>query len=288
MGSIKVIDADGLPKEVKASGVGTAGDPFILERFSKEYYQAIVEGDLPGRSIVHKFGRNSAVGTSFVPVTVGGVYETPQVSGATALRVKAGGNANDTAAGSGAREVTFEGLDETGTLVTESVATAGASASAATTITFIRLFRFYVSASGTYTTPITNSHAADIVIENGAGGTDWGTIEDTDFSRGQSEIAFYTVPLAKTAYVLTATASVDSTKTADILFFKRENILDAAAPFSSKRVLFEFSAISGEDVLAPKTPLGPFPALTDIGFVAQVAATTAAVEIDFEILVIDD
>lgn len=29
--------------------------------------------------IVHKFGRNSAVGTSFVPVCIGGVYQTPQV-----------------------------------------------------------------------------------------------------------------------------------------------------------------------------------------------------------------
>ena len=55
-----------------------------------------------GISVVKKFGRNPAVGTSFVPVTQGSVYQTPQSGSATTLRIKAGGSANDTAAGSGA------------------------------------------------------------------------------------------------------------------------------------------------------------------------------------------
>ena len=48
--------------------------------------------------IENKFGDNTAVGTSYVPITGNGIYRTPQVSGATTLRVKAGGDANDTAA----------------------------------------------------------------------------------------------------------------------------------------------------------------------------------------------
>ena len=91
----------------------------------------IASGRIPGLSVVHKFGRAS-VGTTYSPVTFGGVYNTPQVAGATTLRVKAG-DANDTAAGTGAREVTLIGLDETGAEVTEAVATAGAAASATTT-----------------------------------------------------------------------------------------------------------------------------------------------------------
>ena len=42
-----------------------------------------------------KFSRNSTVGTSFEPLCEGGVYQTPQVSGATPLRIAAGGNAAD-------------------------------------------------------------------------------------------------------------------------------------------------------------------------------------------------
>ena len=113
----------------------------------------VSRGLVSGMQSIKKFGRNAAVGTSFVPIAMGGVYQTPQGSAATALRIKSGGDANDTAAGSGARSVTLEGLDENFELATEALATAGASASSATSTTFTRLFRAYVTpdtGSGTY------------------------------------------------------------------------------------------------------------------------------------------
>ena len=140
-----------------------------------------------GQKTVAKFGRNESVGTSFEPVALGGVYQTPQAASATTLRIKSGGDSNDTAAGSGARQVTLEGLDENFEEVSETVATNGASASSATTATFTRLYRVYVSESGTYATLAAGSHVGDIVIENGSGGTDWATISATDFPQSQSE-----------------------------------------------------------------------------------------------------
>lgn len=69
--------------------------------------------------------------------------------GGDVLRVKAGGNANDTALGSGAQSVRFTGVsDTTGLLVTEEVATAGASASAWTTNIFRGMVNIEVSAAG--------------------------------------------------------------------------------------------------------------------------------------------
>lgn len=105
------------------------------------------------------------------------------------MRIKAGGNAADTAAGAGAREVTLIGLDASGNVVTEAIATNGISASSATTNSFIRLYRAYVSASGTYATAAAGSHTAAIVIENSAGGTDWLTIDATSFPLAQSEVS---------------------------------------------------------------------------------------------------
>ena len=64
--------------------------------------------------IRHQFGRNVACGTSYTPVSDIGVYRTPQVGSATALRIKAGGNAADTAAGAGARSVRLTGIDASG------------------------------------------------------------------------------------------------------------------------------------------------------------------------------
>lgn len=286
--TIEVIDAGSLVKHIKASGAGTSGNPFVLERFSKEFYQEVAAGNVAKHSIVSIFGRNDAVGTTFVPIALGGIYEMPQVAGATTLRIKAGGNANDTAAGSGAREVTVVVLDETGAQVTETIATAGASASAATTVTAIRLLNSFVSKSGTYPTALVGSHDDAIVIENGSGGTDWATIGNTDFSRSATSIGFYTVPLGFTAHVHSVSITVDSTKSASVIAVKRQNILETAAPFTPMITLLELGGISGQDNESLKLPSEAFPALTDIGVVGMIATGSTEIDVNFRILLIAD
>ena len=93
---------------------------------SRPLYFELAANRVKNTSVVHKFGRNAAVGTTFVPVAFGGVYQTPKGSAATSLRIAPGGDAQDAPTGSGARAVTLEGLDETGTFVRESLVTAGA------------------------------------------------------------------------------------------------------------------------------------------------------------------
>lgn len=288
MANIKVIDAGSIEKSIKATGAGTDSDPFVLERFSKEFYQEVAAGNVAKHSIVQIFGRNPAVGTSFVPITIGGIYEMPQVAGATTLRIKAGGDANDTAAGTGAREITVEVLDETGAFVSETIATAGASASTVTTVTAIRLLRVFVSKSGTYATTAGGTHAADIVIENGAGGTDWATISSTDFDRSQSTIGFYTIPLGKTGYVHAFSTTVDSTKSANIIAIRRENILETAAPFSPMRAILELGGKTGQDSIELKLPATEIPALTDIGLLGTIASGTTEIDVSFSILIVND
>jgi len=243
-----------------------------------------------GIQTIKKFGRNASVGTSYVPVAFDGVYQTPQASGATALRVKAAGNANDTAAGTGAREITLEGLDENFAEVSETVVTAGASASSATTATFTRLYRAYVSASGTYATSAAGSHAGDITIENGAGGTDWATIDSTNFPKGQSEIGSYSVAAGKTAYVFLDDITIDSGKTADAVFFSRENIDQTAAPYSAMRAKNTLTGLTGgtTDLSGRQVPLGPFVGPCDIGWLARVSATTGSIGVEFEIFIVSE
>ena len=251
---------------------------------SRDLYHETAARRVGTASIIHKFGRNPAVGTTFVPISIGGVYQTPQAAAATTLRVKAGGDANDTAAGSGAREITLQGLDDTGAEVIEAVATAGASASSATTATFTRLHRAYVSKSGTYATSAAGSHAGDIVIENGAGGTDWLTIDSTDFPKGQSEVGIVSIPAGYKAYLKTFFVYTDSSKTSDFILFKRESILDAAAPYQGMRAQFVGQS-TGENVpLSPSSPLGPFVGPCDLGFMAKVGVGTASVGVDFELM----
>lgn len=242
-------------------------------------------GLVPDVSVVHKFGNNSSVGTTFVPVAEGGIYRTPQISGATTLRIKAGGNANDAVAGSGAREITIIGIDATGAEISETLATAGASASADTTQEFFRVFRAFVSASGTYATQSAGSHAADVVIENSAGTEDWATIAVDGFPSGQSEIGAYTVPLGYSAYLKKITIDIESNKTVTAKFFQRQNVLQAEAPYSAMRLVQNYAGLAGSIVEEFEVPI-EFPELTDLGFIAKVDTGTAAVAAAFDLKIV--
>jgi len=254
---------------------------------SSDYLMDVARNRIATESFVHKFGASATVGTTFQAISNGNVYQTPQVAGATALRVKAGGSTADTSDGAGAQKVYLQGLDETGALVSEEVTTAGASASSATTTTFMRLFRAWVSESGTYALTSAGSHTSAITIEDGAGSADWLTISATDYPRGQSLVSWYTVPLGKTAYFHSALISADSTKAADVIFLKRDNILETAAPYSAMRLVEEWVGIAAPFSFNPDSPI-KFDALTDVGFMGKVGTGTGSVSIDFELLLVDD
>ena len=263
--------------------------PAIITR-SPWTWLDIARGQSTGITTDKKFGRNAAVGTTYLPVALGGIYRTPQSGSATTLRVKAG-NANDTAAGSGARQITLIGLDENFNEVTETLATAGTSASSPTTATFTRLFRCFVSQSGAYATSAAGSHAADIVIENSAGTEDWATIDSSNFPKGQSEIGAYTVKAGVTGYVKLRDLSIDSGKTVDLVFFSRANCDETAAPYTAMRAQSVVSGVSGgsiETFGSVDVPFGPFVGPTDIGFMARVNSGTASVSVEFEIFSVSE
>lgn len=248
-----------------------------------DFHIDIARGNKNEFSVNHKFGRNALVGTSFVLISNGGVYQTPQVSGATQLRIKAG-NANDTANGSGARTVFIQGLSASGALISETLTTNGASNGTASVNSYLRLFRTYVLTSGTYGSTAAGSHSADIVIENAAGGTTWATIDSTSFPKGQGEIAAYSVPLGYQAWIKNIFIHVESSKPTDVLLFQRQNILQTSAPYSPVRLVYSAIGITNELMITRQIPLGPYAALTEFGFMGKTASGTAAVSVNFDIL----
>lgn len=251
----------------------------------------VSRGLATGIQEVDKFGRNAAVGTSFVPVCMSGHYRTPQSSAATTLRIKAGGNANDTAAGTGARQITLIGLDENFAEATETLATNGALASSSTTTTFTRIYRAYVSQSGTYATESAGSHAGTITIENTAGTEDWAVIDATGFPKSQTEIGAFSVPVGKTAHVKLRHVTVDTGKTIDVVFFQRLNIDETAAPYTAMRAQSVLAGVTGGEIQAfgeAEVPLGPYPGPCDIGFMAKTSAGTASVAVEFEIFLVSE
>jgi len=259
-----------------------------MSAYPPYYLEALMGNTHSGESIIHKFGQNKAVDTTLVPVSEGGIYRTPQVSGATKLRIKAG-NTNDTAAGSGAQSVYIEGLDASGDPINEVLVTAGTSAGADSVYTYLRLTRAYVLDSGTYATTGAGSHAANVVIEKAAGSEDWATISLNGYPDSQTEIGWYTIPRGKTGFIITLDYSVDSTKITTLQLVKRAGILDTSAPYKAMRKVLGVAAIIRDGQKEFHSPLGPIEELSDVGFLAKIAsAPTAAVEVHFGILLRDN
>ena len=240
--------------------------------------------------VEHVFGRNATVGTTFEIVAPDGIFRTPQFNTGAPLRIKAG-NVNDAAGGSGARKVLLIGMDDEYNVLTEQLTLAGASASATTIGSYTRLFRAYVTESGTYAEVGTFSHAGDIIIETAAG-EQWGCIDATDIPRGITQIGAFTVPKnifgdvdIREAYISGYLLTVDSGKSADFIIVRRENANELTAPYTPMRVIREHLQVVDAVDVTLDIPLGPYSPGTDISIFTK-AVTSAAVTMDLEITLV--
>lgn len=253
----------------------------------KDFYVQVALGKIPGYSIVQKFGRNLVVGTTVAPIAIGGVYQTPLTP--TELEVISD-DEDDTANGSGARNVVIQGLDANWNLVEEEVATAGLTASLPTTTLFLRIFRLKVTKSGSYANQTSTSQHGTITVRAGDAGATWGQIDEiaTDFGVGQSQIAQYTIPKGYTAVLLSKFTSIDVNQSANIYFFQRPNANVVEEPFEGMRLVQQETGIKEVYNIIPTLPINVFSEYTDIGFMGKTTAGTASISCSFELLMIDN
>ena len=167
--------------------------PVTASFLESDLFFSISSGLVAGYSSVIKFGENLDVDTVEEDLwSPGGVLT--YLTTADTFRIAAGGNAADTAAGVGAQEVIFKFLDADRLEVTETIATAGASASASTASTGLRFHSAYIGDCGT-----SETNVGAITIEAVSAGTTQGLIPATD---GQTQQLHFTVPAGKTGYVV--------------------------------------------------------------------------------------
>jgi hypothetical protein len=238
----------------------------------------IARGISRGLSPLRQSGQCSTVADVYTPITGLGIYRTPQA--ASQLRVAAG-DASNSPTGAGARSVQIWGLDAAGDEQTEVLVCAGTSAGELSLHSYLRLYRAEVFASGTYATQTAASHTAELRIETAAG-EDWALIENATKSQGRAQFGVYSVPRNQRLFITDFTLAADLDKKIDIALYKREDLLQTAAPYSPLLVLEEFSGFTGSREFEFRQPLGPFPPLTDIGFMAVSSAGTAAVSASFD------
>lgn len=250
----------------------------------KDFLIEVRKGNVPGHSMIHKFGHNPAVPNgsfahlSEMPFAIASFRQS-----AVAMRVKAGGNGADTAAGAGAQEITIQGIDDiTFAEVTDVVATAGAGASAATSTKFWRVHRAWVSAVGTYTV----ANTAAVIIEDSGGGADFLTIATGE---GQTQYAGYTIPGGKTGYLLSVHVTIDSTRPCNVRCFVRENIDDVSAPMGANRIKLDWNGVESPGFMySPKGPELVINEKSDVWFEGATSGGTAHVSCNFELLLVDN
>lgn len=175
----------------------------------KDYYTEVNRGNVPGVSMVGVVGQDDTVGTSFADVWMGVgslVYPTADESWEVVSD-----NANDTAAGTGARTVTIIALDDTyAQLATVTVSLNGTTPVALPNgATYFRKNLFVVATAGTVGPD--GLATGNITLRVASAGATRGLIQA---GNNGSFCSHYTVPLGKSA--LWIQSSIFSPKNEDV------------------------------------------------------------------------
>ncbi len=234
---------------------------------------------------VHPSVPNTAFETIWIGADIGGAPDAQYnfIQAAETVRVAAGGNAADDIAGAGARIITIKGLDENWIYTEEDISLAGASASAATTTTFIRINEILVKTVGTYI----DANAGNIILEGVSSGNNLAYI---GAEIGRSQQAVYSVPANKTVWVNKIELSVGQNDSATVRMFQNKNADDITVPFDSvKTIEWEITDYSGATEFELSTFL-MFQEMSDIYFDAEreTGSGSARVSVVFEFIETDN
>jgi len=196
----KVIDGQGSERQFRALGIGNNLFPFHINTPSK---QLVPLGVFDEVQSVDKFG-NGTVGTIMQPIWPNGIF-TSFPSAASVVSISSD-SANDTAAGSGMRTITVQGLDQNGDQASETVTLNGTS-TVQTTGQFLRINRAFGDTFGNDNFGATAANDGEIEIT--ISGT---TVAVIAPNTGQTEQMIYSVPRGFVATIDAWEISVGSGK----------------------------------------------------------------------------
>jgi len=246
-----------------------------------DFYTAVAKGDIPGHSMVHKFGRNTLIDTATDPEDVwdgGGIWVAP-----TAARTHdiASGNGADAAAGLGAQTIRVEGLDSAGVLQGEDITMNGVTnVPTASTYTMIhRMYVLTVGATGTNVGVITATAQTDATV----------TAQISIGGFNQTLMAIYRIPSDKTGYLMCFWGSVNGGNAggADVnLVLEADNSADGLYRVQFTTGLNSDGTSHFEHVY--RAPVKYDASQTLKMNVEQVSANNADVSAGFDILLVDN
>ena len=236
---------------------------FHNERPTSNFLFDVVRGAIPNALSVHKFGANFDIDQADDPESIwtgGGLYPWASLSTAQTIYCLST-SASDTTT------LTIEGLDANYNQQSETVTLTGTTAVTAAN-TYIRVFRMTYDA--------TNVGDITARVTSGTGTV----VAKIDAGYAQTLMAVYTIPAGYTGYLTTLDATIDGTKTCQMLMYHRLS----GKPFRIAHVA-ESEGHYRYDFNAPLK----LPEKTDVDIrVNEVSGNDARVTANFDIVLIKD
>ena len=235
------------------------------------------------------FGFNNDVGTSYEDIHPNGGNINWQEAAVTVEIVST--NAADTSDGLGVQSVEIHGLSDTGEDQDEVIATNGTSA-VTSAKTYRRINKMHNEAVGTYG----GSHQGNITCQvESAGailsqmtGVEGSVNDGVQYGSGEAGNGYWSVPLGKVLYITELTVNIDAgaNKTADVVLYEREGILDTTTPFDPRRVIWNVQASAGEVKKTFKSHI-KIKELTDLWFRAKGSTTGVKIACSLDFYLFD-
>ena len=273
----QVLENDSWKDKVKVRLVGNGDSTYSATPHN--FLQLVSEGKISGYKIIHKFGRNPAVGTSgFETIwNEGGSYTGFNATQAETITIVSD-DANDTLLGTGLRTLVLFGLDTDFLEQTEVIELNGTNP-VTSQLSYIRCDRAkgLSSGGGTY-----GSNLGNITIRQSI--TTANIFAVIPIGYGSTMIAAYTIPAGKRGYIMTQASAIANKQAAVV-----EVRLKAKVPGSVFTVNGEAALNSqGTGFIERKFRLpGQLPPKTDF-FIEAEASATVAVSSFIDILLVDE
>jgi len=247
---------------------------------------------IPGGRAFFFFGHNDDVGTSYEDIWPG-QGDINWLEEAVTVEVSSS-NAADTSAGIGTRSVELHGLSSTGADQDEVIVMAGTSTTESAN-TYTRVNKMHNETVGTYG----GSHEGDISAYSRGGATEGlllakmvgeeGSVDTSvQYGIGEASNAFWTVPLDKVLYITDLSINVQASgnKTADIILYEREGILDVTAPMDPRRIIWNRFDVVGAHTETFKSHI-KIKNLTDLFFRAKAASSGTRIDAKLHFYLVD-
>lgn len=244
---------------------------------TKNFLNEVRLGNVPGHKLIHKFGSNANVGTTLQDIwEEGGIITWMSV--AEQISVISSDTVNDIATGNGARSVLILGLDDNFNEITETISLL--STPVLTTKSFRRINMMFVVSVGTYT----GSNLGDITLTGNITNNIHAKLLIGEGRLSQSQ---YTIPQGKTGYILDTAITMQTGKQISVNLLCRNDSHIVISPFSPTLDLHHWDGLSipiDQDYKAQHILLER----SDVWFNGFVSATTAIINIDYTLLLIDN